>query len=149
MPPITHQIRIHAPPDAVWAVLTDLPSYGRWNRYSPSAQGELRVGGTVEIVARLGNGQQRVNNRVSEVILHQRLCWESLNWYRFLVFGVRCRELEPQPDHTTIFRETEVLHGLLAGVIQRFMGAAMGHGLKIECESLKEEVERRNGRSST
>lgn len=137
------QVTIDAPPEAVWSVLTDLARYGEWNRYATSARGDLRLGGEVEIVVRLGDGQQRVNNRVTDISPNQRLCWESLNWYRVLVYGVRCRILEPGLNGTTLFREVEAMHGPLANVIKTFMATQMLDGLRRECESLKAEVERR------
>jgi uncharacterized protein YndB with AHSA1/START domain len=138
-----YQVTIDAPPAAVWQVLTDLARYSEWNRYAISARGDLRPGGEVEIVVRLGSGQQRVDNRVTDLSSEQRLCWESLNWYRVLVYGVRCRFLEPGPDGSTVFREVETMHGLLAPVIKAFMATPMLDGLRRECESLKAEVERR------
>ena len=136
-------VTIDAPPCEIWRVLVDLDRYPEWNRYATSAVGELRVGGEVEInVPRQGEKRGPVNNRVTELVINQRLCWRSLNWYRFLVYGVRCRHLEVQPDGTTIFREVETMHGSLAGVIQRAMAPQLLRGLQSECDSLKEEVER-------
>jgi len=136
-------VAIDAPPSEIWRVLVDLDRYPEWNRYATSAVGELRVGGEVEInVPRQGEKRGPVNNRVTELVINQRLCWRSLSWYKFLVYGVRCRHLEVQPDGSTIFREVETMHGSLAGVIQRAMAPQLLRGLQSECESLKEEVER-------
>ena len=136
-------VAIDAPPSEIWRVLVDLDRYPEWNRYATSAVGELRVGGEVEInVPRQGEKRGPVNNRVTELVINQRLCWRSLSWYRFLVYGVRCRHLEVQPNGSTIFREVETMHGSLAGVIQRAMAPQLLRGLQSECESLKEEVER-------
>jgi uncharacterized membrane protein len=136
-------VTIDAPPSEIWSVLVDLDRYPEWNRYTTSAVGELRVGGEVEInVPRQGEKRGPVNNRVTELVINQRLCWRSLSWYKFLVYGVRCRHLEVQPDGSTIFREVETMHGSLAGVIQRAMAPQLLRGLQSECESLKEEVER-------
>ena len=136
-------VTIDAPPSEIWSVLVDLDRYPEWNRYATSAVGELRVGGEVEInVPRQGEKRGPVNNRVTELVINQRLCWRSLSWYKFLVYGVRCRHLEVQPDGSTIFREVETMHGSLAGVIQRAMAPQLLRGLQSECDSLKEEVER-------
>ena len=136
-------VTIDAPPCEIWRVLVDLDRYPEWNRYATSAVGELRVGGEVEInVPRQGEKRGPVNNRVTELVINQRLCWRSLSWYKFLVYGVRCRHLEVQSDGTTIFREVETMHGSLAGVIQRAMAPQLLRGLQSECDSLKEEVER-------
>lgn len=100
------EVTIDAPPSEVWKVLVELDRYPQWNRYAISASGELRIGGEVEInVPRQGGKRGPVNNRVTELVINQRLCWRSLSWYRFLVYGVRCRHLDVQSDGAMVFRE--------------------------------------------
>jgi hypothetical protein len=139
---IEHQVIIHAPAQLVWQVLTTLERYGEWNRYSPEAHGTLTASGEVEIVARLGNSTQRVNNRVLEIIPEQKLCWVSLNWYQFLVRGTRCRFMEAQPDGSTLFLERETMQGPFARIVVGLMREQLAAGLQAECESLKAEAER-------
>jgi uncharacterized protein YndB with AHSA1/START domain len=141
---IHYQVTINSTPDQVWTVLTDLASYSVWNKYSPFAEGDLRVGGYVKIIANVGTSKQHVNNRVLELDAPNKLCWESLNWYHALVYGVRCRTITAQPDGTTLFREEETMYGPLAGLIQGMMGKQLLGGLRTECNSMKAEVERRN-----
>lgn len=137
------EVAIDAPASEVWKVLVDLDRYPDWNRYATSAVGQLQVGGTVEInVPRQGERRGPVNNRVTELVIDQRLCWRSLSWYRFLVYGIRCRHLDVQSDGTTLFREVETMHGPLAGVIRRTMAPQLLRGLRTECDSLRDEVER-------
>lgn len=137
------EVAIDAPPSEVWRVLVDLDRYPEWNRYATSAVGELRVGGEVVInVPRQKEKRGPVNNRVTELVADHRLCWRSLSWYKFLVYGVRCRHLEVQPDGTTVFREVETMHGILSGAIRMAMAPQLLRGLQTECDSLKEEVER-------
>jgi uncharacterized protein YndB with AHSA1/START domain len=138
-------VTIEASPPEVWKVLVDIDRYPLWNRYATSAVGELRVGGEVVInVPRQREKRGPVTNRVTELVVNQRLCWRSLSWYRFLVYGVRCRHLEAESDGSTVFREIEVMHGPLAGVIRRAMAPQLLRGLQTECDSLKQEVERAN-----
>jgi hypothetical protein len=40
-------IEIHATPQQVWAILTDLPAYHRWNPFIISSEGRLQVGATL------------------------------------------------------------------------------------------------------
>ncbi|HIE60157.1 MAG TPA: hypothetical protein EYQ02_00210, partial [Microbacterium sp.] len=60
-----HSVTIAAPPETVWSVLIELPSYPAWNSYSPSAVGSLREGGIVTIEARLGDETRVVDNLVT------------------------------------------------------------------------------------
>jgi hypothetical protein len=136
-------VRIDASPAEVWQVLVDIDRYPQWNRYATSAVGDLRLGGEVEIVVPLWKEKRgRVNNRVTELVPNERLCWRSLSWFKFLAYGVRCRCLEAQTDGSTVFREVETMHGLLAGLIHRVHGPHLLRGLQTECDSLKAEVER-------
>ena len=137
------QARIAASPAEVWNVLIDIGRYPEWNRYASSAVGELRVGGEVKIVVPLWKEKRGpVNNRVTELVANERLCWRSLSWFKIVAYGVRCRILEGQADGTTLFREVETMHGPLAGLIHRLQGPQLLQGLQTECDSLKEEVER-------
>jgi len=145
---VDYQVRIDAPPVLVWQILTDLANYPAWNQYASQAQGQLQVGGNVEIVAKLGRSAQRVNNRVLVLEPPNRLCWESLNWYHALVYGVRCRTLTPQPDGKTLFREEEAMYGPLAGLVHGLLRRQLLNGLRMECESLKVEAERRARKAS-
>jgi uncharacterized protein YndB with AHSA1/START domain len=145
----TQQAHVHidASPHEVWEVLVDLERYPTWNRYASSAVGDLRVGGEVEIMVPRGAAKPGpVNNRVTELVPDERLCWRSLSWYRFLAYGIRCRHLEPQPDGTTVFREIETMHGPLGRLVERTMGPQLLQGLQTECDSLKEELSRRRAR---
>jgi hypothetical protein len=135
-------VTIDASAPKIWKVLTDIDRYPEWNRYATSAVGELRVGGEVVInVPRQGEKRGPVNNRVTELLVNERLCWRSLSWYRFLVYGIRCRILEATSDGRTVFREVETMYGPLAGVIKRTMAPQLLRGLQTECDSLKHEVE--------
>jgi hypothetical protein len=40
-------IEIHATPQRVWAILTDLPAYQRWNPFIISSAGSLKAGATL------------------------------------------------------------------------------------------------------
>jgi uncharacterized protein YndB with AHSA1/START domain len=137
------QARIDASPAEVWKVLIDIGRYPEWNRYASSAVGDLRPGGEVKIVVPLWKEKRGpVNNRVTELVANERLCWRSLSWFKIVAYGVRCRILEGQADGTTLFREVETMHGPLAGLIHRLHGPHLLQGLQTECDSLKEEVER-------
>lgn len=137
----THELEIAASDVVVWRVLTDLERYPEWNSYSPRAEGELRVGGIVRIEARLGDEVQLVDNRVLELEEPRRLCWQSMNWYRFLVRGTRCRELTPISEGRTHFRHHEIMEGPLAKLVERVYRPRIEAGLETMDEALRQAAE--------
>ncbi|MDZ4770663.1 MAG: SRPBCC domain-containing protein [Chloroflexota bacterium] len=141
---IEHTLTIAAPPATVWAVLTDLDSYPAWNRYSPSASGDLVVGGTVTITAHIGKTTQRVANRVLTLRPDAELCWRSMSGYSWLVRGTRCRTLTPLLDEGTRFFQQEVFTGVIAGMVQRQLGNAILDGMRLDCICIQREAERRH-----
>lgn len=139
---VERSIDIDAPPAVVWQLLTDLESYSDWNRYSPSARGELRAGGVVTIEARLGEEVQQVDNLVTVLEPERSLCWHSMNWYEFLARGTRCRDLEPRPGGTRL-RHHEVMEGPLAGVVEWVYRPRIEAGLERMNGDLKRAAEAR------
>ncbi len=134
-------LTIDAPPDRVWAVLSDLEGYASWNSYSPSARGELREGGVVTIEARLGDEVQFVDNLVTRIEPGRVLCWHSMNWFEVLARGTRCRFLEATEDGRTRFRHHEIMEGPLAGLIERIYRPRIDAGLERMNADLARAVE--------
>lgn len=77
MPAIHTERIIPAPPEAVWAVLEDLPSWPRWNPVVGGLSGRLALGETLALTLRLG--ARRVTLRVEVVTLDpgRRLAWRG------------------------------------------------------------------------
>jgi len=136
-----HTVTIAAPPETVWTILTDRPSYSAWNSYSPRAVGSLREGGVVTIEARLGAETRVVDNRVIRFEPERALCWHSMNWYEALARGTRCRFLEPVGPNATLFRHHEVMEGPLAWLIERIYRPRIEAGLAQMSADLKRAAE--------
>jgi hypothetical protein len=46
---LRREIEIDAPPERVWAVVTDLPAYPEWNPFIRRISGDVRVGAKLEV----------------------------------------------------------------------------------------------------
>ncbi len=67
---------IDAPPEAVWAVLTDLKRYPEWNPLFPEAAGELAVGQRIMVrIARDDGRRAAIHPRVTVLIPDAELGW--------------------------------------------------------------------------
>jgi hypothetical protein len=109
---------IAAPPDRVWALLVDLPSWRSWNETIVSIEGDVVPGGTVRLVGTV-NPKRAFVVRVMELVPPRRMVWASgmpLGLFR----GTRTYTLAPAAaGATTDFAMTEVYTGVLAGLIGR------------------------------
>ncbi len=137
-----HSLEIAASASTVWQLLTELEGYPEWNPYSRRVEGKLAVGEVVRVEAHLHDEVRSVENLVTQIEVERTLCWKSLNWYRFLVQGTRCRYLEPLPRGRVRLRHHEVMAGPMAGVVERFYRARIEEGLQLADTALKEAAEK-------
>ena len=131
---------IAAAPDRVWALLVDLPSWSAWNPAIVSVEGEVAMGGTVRLVAKVSPRRTFVV-RVAELDPPQRMVWSSgmpLGLFR----GTRTYALTPTADGSgTDFAMTEAYTGALAGLIGRSI-PDLGPSFEAFAEGLKTAAER-------
>ena len=132
--------RIAAPPERVWALLVDLPSWSAWNPTITSVAGDVEVGGTVRLVAKV-SPERTFAVRVTELAPPQRMVWASgmpLGLFR----GTRTYALTPTVDGAgTDFAMTEVYTGALAGLIGRSI-PDLGPSFEGFADGLKAAAER-------
>lgn len=121
MPTITTSEYIEAPPEKVWRVLTDLPSYSEWNPFIIEGSGKLEEGGKVNLTMRPPGGKPMA---FRPIILRldagQELRWKG----RVLVPGIFDGEhwfrLSPEGEGT------RVDHGeKFTGLLPRFTGGML------------------------
>jgi len=48
---VSSEIDIAASPERVWAILTNLEDYPRWNPFIPGIEGELSPGSSIRVVS--------------------------------------------------------------------------------------------------
>ena len=133
-------IFIEAPPERVWEVLADLPSYGSWNPFVPKVRGELAEGQTVTLTVLLGGKVRRQKLAVREVVPPSRLRWTVVGVPGFLLRGGRTQTLDITDGGTT-YRNVEQLDGLLSPLVGWLTGKHIQHGLDTSCAALKHYVE--------
>lgn len=111
-------IDIDAAPDVCWQVLTDLDAYARWNPFMPNVAGEPVAGTRLTVELAPPGGRSRTFRPTVTAVEPGR----ALEWLGRVgvpgVFDGRHRfELEPRPDGTTRFSQSETFSGLLVPLL--------------------------------
>jgi hypothetical protein len=109
---------IDAPPEAVWAVLTDLGSYTTWDSGIERVEGTIAPGATIKVYSKVSPGRA-FPVEVAELVANQRMVWRA-GMPLGLFKGVRTFRLTPQ-GAATRFDVREEFSGPLLGMIWRSM----------------------------
>ena len=105
---------IAAPPDAVWALLTDAAGFPAWNSTVASIEGEIAEGQRLKL--RLPNGDRVFTPKVSAVEPGRAMTWSDGMAPMFQ--GVRTFRLTARDDGTTDFEMREELRGVMLPMIK-------------------------------
>jgi uncharacterized protein YndB with AHSA1/START domain len=129
------RITIQADPAIVWALLTNASDFARWNSTIVSIQGDIRLGGSIQLKSTLD--EKRVFNlKIKEFDPQKRLVWGD-------GMGNRVYTLEKATGNATQFTMTEKIGGplfpLFAGMIPSFDASfeQFAADLKREAESIQ------------
>lgn len=139
---LTRHVEIDAPPEQVWAVLTDFDHYHEWNPF-------MRVGGRANEDTRLhvelfppGARATRFRPTVTRVEPNRELRWLGHRWTTGLFDGEHRFVLDPLDGGTrTALTHAESMSGVLTPVVWRFVGNATGRGFEAMNAALKRRVE--------
>ncbi|MGH3914841.1 MAG: FAD-binding protein [Pseudonocardiaceae bacterium] len=135
------EVEIDASPERVWAVLTDFPSFPRWNPFIRSAHGRLRPGEQLTIKLRLGRRLMTFRPRVTVVDEPRELRWLARQWVPGL-FDVDRRFLIESVGATgSRFVQSESGSGVLAPVLMPLMRRGILRGYHALNAALKSRVE--------
>jgi len=138
-------IGIDAPPEAVWAVLTDLESYADWNPFVVSSQGTVAVG--ERLVNRLqqpGGKAMTFRPRVTVVEQHRVFEWLGRLGLPGVFDGRHRFELESTTTGTR-FTHTEAFNGVLVRFMRRSLDTQTVQGFEAMNQALKARVEGSSG----
>src|SRR3954453_20255329 len=93
---------IDASPDAIWAILTDAPTYAPWDSGVDSVEGILAPGETIKVHSQASPGRA-FPVKVTDYKPGQSMTWSGGMPPR-LFLGVRTFTLEPRDGGPTHFR---------------------------------------------
>ena len=108
---------IRATPEAIWAILTDAPSYPTWNPTVDRIDGEIALGKRITVHAKISPGRA-FPVKVKELVPGKRMTW--LGGMPFGLFkGERIFIIAQKPDGLVEFSMRETFSGLLSPLIER------------------------------
>lgn len=121
---------VEAPPEQVWAVLTDLEGWDGWNPTLFAVRGgPARPGAEVRMKLRLGPFTVPMRQQIRTVDPPRELTWRSKQMVPASAFDVvRSFRLEPIDGGRTRLVQTETYSGFLAGVAFRLIGKPVLRG---------------------
>jgi hypothetical protein len=139
---IEHRIGIQAPPEAIWAVLSDVSHWKDWNPTYPRADGVVRIGSPLDLDLVLpGRKLQKIRPVILDWIPNEQIHWR-LTAAGGLVRTIRFLEIEKLTEAGCIFANGEVFDGLLGPSVGRSLRGSVRSGFAAMNEALKARVER-------
>lgn len=140
----TH-IDIAAPPDVVWAVLTDFPSFGRWNPFIVHIAGTVVEGQRLEARLQPPGGRAMTFRPTLRVVRQER----ELRWLgRLALPGLFDGEhiFLVEPTETGVrFTQREEFRGVLVPLLWRQLDTKTRAGFEAMNEALKLRAEAATG----
>jgi hypothetical protein len=136
---------IDAPPEIVWAVLTDLDRYREWNPFTPEVRTSFRVGEPIDMrvkMSRLGI-QLSQREEIREVQPAARLRYGMTTLAPWLLRAERVQTLEPLPGARTRYTTDDTIGGALSPIVFAIFGSSLEDGFASMTRALAEEAERR------
>jgi hypothetical protein len=109
--------QIDAPSARVWAVLTDLQAWPKWNTTVPKAEGSIALGNTVTVYTTASPGRA-FPVKVAELTAPSKMVWVG-GMPLGLFVGRRTYALSESAPGKTTFTMNEEFTGLLAPLITK------------------------------
>ena len=137
------EIDIHATPERVWQVLTDLPAYPRWNPFITSAEGEVRQGGRLTLRMQPAGGRAMTfRPTVLEATQGRRLRWLGHLLVSGLFDGEHSFTIQPLGEGRARLVQQEDFRGLLVPLLARSLDRRTLPGFERMNQALKRRAER-------
>ena len=135
------QIEILSKKVIVWKVLTDLQNYSKWNPFTPKIETDWQIGHKVLLTVQMKNGEKPIIQKeyIRKLDPPSEISW-GMNWGIFLK-AERIQRLTKTPNNMTIYFTEDVIHGILAPVVDFLYGKSVQRGFEQVALSLKKYVE--------
>lgn len=140
----TDPIRINAPIEIVWSVLTEVDKYGEWNPFTPRARTDFAIGSPANLLVSMGPARFRMTETICGFEKPRLIAWQKTFGARWLLHAVREQHLEPVGKSACSYCNTDRLTGVLAPMVFVCFGGYMRRGFNAVAEGLKAYAEARS-----
>lgn len=139
----TDPVRINAPVDLVWSVLTGVDGYAEWNPFTPRVQTDFKTGSPVHLQVRMGPAKMKITEYVCAFDKPRLIAWNKMFGARWLLFAQREQHLQRVSDTSCSYHNTDRLSGVLAPLVFLCFGGYMRRGFDDVGKGLKYYAETR------
>jgi hypothetical protein len=138
---VEDRIGVQAPAEVIWDIVYDLSRWSEWNPTYPKAQGEVRIGETLDLTLALpGQPEQALKAKVLDWVPNEQLHWR-LTLLGGLIKTLRYIEITPLSEVGCIVDNGEIFGGLMGPSLGRRMARPVRQGFKAMNEALKARAE--------
>ena len=141
---VTASTEIHASPERVWSVLTDLQHFAAWNPFIRQASGDAHVGGTVHVRVRPSFGLPLAfDATVLDRCENHELHWKGHVLAPWLASGEHVFSIEKLDADRVRFVQWESFSGVLPRLARRLLAREAKRGFDAMNAALRERAEER------
>jgi hypothetical protein len=138
---VEHRIGVQAPPEVIWALISDLDHWKDWNPLYPSAQGKLGFGAPLTLTVALPGRKPQVIKPTVESWTPEELIHWRLKALGGLVTSIRYIEIEKLTETGCIFSNGEIFDGFLGRRLPKGMRRNIRAGFEALGEAVKTKSE--------
>ena len=140
------EIRINAPAERAWEMLTDFESFPEWNPFMRRASGELKVGEKLAVYLKPSGGMgMTIKPRVLRVEPNHEFRWLGHMVMPGLFDGLHIFEIAPAGDNGCQLVQREEFGGVLAPLMMALIGKSTRRGFDEMNQALKSRAEAASG----
>ena len=144
---LRREVEIDAPPERVWAVVTDFAAYPEWNPFIRSISGEIHEGAKLEVrIEPPGARAMTFRPTVRTVETSRELRWLGRLLLPGVFDGEHSLRVEPLNGGRSRFVQSESFSGLLVGLFKGTL-AKTETGFEQMNTALKARVEQASARA--
>ena len=137
------EIVIAAPPETVWAVITEFNDYPDWNPLMIEVAGEPRLGSRLDWSSQINGAVRQYNGKVVRADRPGELAWTGpvARFPRTLFWGHHRLILERTADGGTRFVNSERFGGLATILLARFLRRDVGAAYAVMNDAVRRRAE--------